>query len=324
MPTDMRDEEHIKHIVCGVLQQRGDVLIARRPDAGFMGGYWEFPGGKLEADETVQDALARELYEELGVRVEQASPLIRIKYDYPEYRVLLHAWRIERFLGTPVPRIGQLLKWVAPADFADYGFLPANGPILTAARLPDRYAIVEDASNDAKVLFKQVRDLIRQGIRLLRLRASGLSRSEYLTLAGQCVHYCEENGAELLLNAVPGVDDMIPRAAGIHLNAEQLMAARERPAGVAGIRQWVAASCHNRAELSHAERIGLDFAVLAPVLPTATHAGAPALGWELFSDLVELSSLPIFALGGMMPENLYFAKQQGAQGIAAIRGFLQY
>jgi 8-oxo-dGTP diphosphatase len=311
-----------KHVAVGVLQQEDDVLIARRLHGGHMGGYWEFPGGKLEGLETVQEALARELHEELGIQVEQAFPLIRLKYAYPDRRVVLHVWRITRFLSTPQGCEGQTLQWVSIGDLDDYTFLPANGPILTAVRLPDRYAFIEDESNDAEVLFRRLRELVGQGVRLLRLRASGLAYADYLMLAERCVDYCTENGAALLLNAASRMEAVFPGAAGIHLNSKQLMTLRERPL-LTGAQKWVAASCHNDMELSHAERIGLDFAVLSPVLPTATHPGAPALGWKLFSELVDGCSLPVFALGGILPENLQFAKLQGAQGMAAIRGFLR-
>jgi 8-oxo-dGTP diphosphatase len=307
-------------VAIGILQQGDTVLIAQRPQRSHMGGYWEFPGGKIESGETVQGALARELHEELGISVTQVSPLIRLKYDYPDRRVVLHVWRVEQFLSAPQGREGQVVRWVSIADLDDDAFLPANRPILNAIRLPDRYGFIDDDSHDAEVLFRQLQALAGQGIRLLRLRASGLDHMAYLALADRCAGYCAENGLALLLNAVPGVNSRLSGAAGLHLTAAQLMSARERPL-LTGLQKWVAASCHNRVELSHAERIGLDFAVLSPVLPTATHPGMPALGWERFHELVEGCSLPVFALGGMMPENLQFAKLQGAQGIAAIRGF---
>jgi len=285
-----------------------------------MGGYWEFPGGKFEGLETAPEALARELREELGIEIEPAFPLIRLKYDYPDRRVILHVWRIARFMSTPQSREGQTLRWVSIADLDNYAFLPANRPILTSIRLPDRYGFVDDESRDPEILFRQLQALVGQGIRLVRLRASGLAGADYLALAERCIDYCAKNGTALLLADIADTGSVLPGAAGVHLTSRQLMTARERPL-FAGAQKWIAASCHNGMELVHAERIGVDFAVLSPVLPTATHPGMSALGWERFSELVEGCSLPIFALGGMMPENLQFAKLHGAQGIAAIRGF---
>ncbi|QFY42183.1 Nudix family hydrolase [Candidatus Methylospira mobilis] len=308
------------HVAVGILQQGDEVLITRRLRGSHMGGYWEFPGGKFDGSETAPEALARELREELGIGIEPAFPLIRLKYDYPDRRVILHVWRIARFISTPRSCEGQTLRWAPIADLDNYTFLPANKPILTSIRLPDRYGFVDDESRDPEILFRQLQALVGQGIRLVRLRASGLTGADYRALAERCVDYCAENGVALLLADVADTGSVLPEAAGLHLTARQLMMAGKRPL-LTGAQKWVAASCHNGMELGHAERIGIDFAVLSPVLPTATHPGMSALGWERFSALVEGCSLPVFALGGMMPENLHFAKFQGAQGIAAIRGF---
>jgi thiamine-phosphate diphosphorylase len=107
-------------------------------------------------------------------------------------------------------------------------------------------------------------------------------------------------------------------ADGIHLTARDLMALNNRPAAY----KWVAASCHNLDELQHAERIGVDFVVLAPVLATNTHPGANPLGWEAFKELVSMIKLPVYALGGMMKEHVHTAQSAGAQGIAGITVFL--
>ena len=82
----------------------------------------------------------------------------------------------------------------------------------------------------------------------------------------------------------------------------------------------MAASCHGAADLRRAERIGADFAVLSPVLPTASHPGAETLGWARFAELADAARIPVYALGGMNPGHLPQAWRCGAQGIAGIRG----
>ena len=82
----------------------------------------------------------------------------------------------------------------------------------------------------------------------------------------------------------------------------------------------VGASCHNAAELDRAQSLGLDYALLSPVLPTASHPGAAPLGWEKFAELVERTALPVYALGGMTQRHIAVARQCGGQGIAAIGG----
>jgi 8-oxo-dGTP diphosphatase len=110
----------------------GRVLISQRRAGTHMAGHWEFPGGKRAADEARFDALARELSEELGIRVLEAVPLLEIAHNYPDRLVRLDVWRVLRFQGVPVPLEHQPLRWVAPGDLADAGLLPADRLIVQA------------------------------------------------------------------------------------------------------------------------------------------------------------------------------------------------
>jgi 8-oxo-dGTP diphosphatase len=97
-----------------------------------------------------------------------------------------------------------------------------------------------------------------------------------------------------------------------------LLALSARPAAC----RWLAASCHNLQELQHAQRIGVDFAVLAPVLATPTHPERQGMGWDAFTDLVAQVNMPVYALGGMRLADVATVRAAGGQGIAAIRAFL--
>ena len=122
------------HVAAGVLEDKhGRVLITQRPDGSHLAGQWEFPGGKIEADETVLDGLARELVEELGVRIVSADPLIDFEHDYPERSVSLSVWHVRDFSGTPTGCEGQAMRWL-PVDqvLAQEGFLQADRPIVEA------------------------------------------------------------------------------------------------------------------------------------------------------------------------------------------------
>lgn len=125
------------HVAAAVIRGTdGKILIARRADKQHQGGLWEFPGGKVEPDETVEAALARELKEELGIAVMAARPLIKIKHDYPDKQVLLDVWEVSSFTGEPHGAEGQPLAWVSNRELASYEFPAANQPIVAAARLP--------------------------------------------------------------------------------------------------------------------------------------------------------------------------------------------
>ena len=99
------------HVVVGVVEnERREVLLTRRAEHVDQGGLWEFPGGKVETGESVADALARELNEELGIRVTRARPLICIRHRYPNRDVLLDVWRIRTYQGEPVGRGRSLCR----------------------------------------------------------------------------------------------------------------------------------------------------------------------------------------------------------------------
>lgn len=125
------------HVMVGALfDAAGRVLIARRPPGKHMAGRWEFPGGKLAPGEAPLDGLRRELAEELDVTLGGAVPLIRVRHDYPDRRVLLDVWHVTGFEGTPRGLDGQALEWVALDELAHRDLIRADRPIVTALRLP--------------------------------------------------------------------------------------------------------------------------------------------------------------------------------------------
>lgn len=291
----------------------GRVLLARRAPHRHQGGLWEFPGGKIEPHETARAALARELYEEVGIVVESARPLIRLRHAYPGKTVLLDVWRVTAFHGEPHGREGQPVEWVAVEELTARDFPAANPPIITAARLPPVYLVTPEPSDD-DVFWSRLEAALEAGVRLVQFRAKQLNAQIQWRLARRAIELCRAAGARLLLNAPPAWAEELG-AAGVHLTSARLRALAERPLGR---EYWVAASCHTQEELRHAQAIGVDFAVVAPVLPTASHPAASPLGWPGLRDLTEAAVMPVYALGGMSLDAAPVAFEHGAQGIAAI------
>jgi 8-oxo-dGTP diphosphatase len=123
------------HVAVGVIVDEANrILIARRAVSTHQGGLWEFPGGKVESGESVQDALARELYEELGIRIGPATPLLEIRHSYTDKAVLLDVWVVSEFSGCAQGREGQPLAWVVPSEFDRYDFPAANVSIIEAVK----------------------------------------------------------------------------------------------------------------------------------------------------------------------------------------------
>jgi len=126
-------------VAAALYDARGRVLIAQRPQGKPQAGRWEFPGGKVAPGESETQALVRELHEELGIDVTASRPFMRLEHAYPERRVELSMWIVERFCGTPRGLDGQKLRWVAPADLPHADLLEADRPFVEALRdLPPR------------------------------------------------------------------------------------------------------------------------------------------------------------------------------------------
>jgi 8-oxo-dGTP diphosphatase len=311
------DQAHsgIRVAVAVIQNESGAVLISRRPDHTHQGGLWEFPGGKVETDERVEQALAREVHEELGIDVRAARPLIRIHYDYPDKKVLLDVWRITAYSGSPVGRENQRIEWVAATALRGRAFPAANYSIITAVQLPSCLLITPEPDTSCEFL-EQLELAFMQGIRFVLLRARRLRGMQLLKLATDVCKLAERYGARVLLNADAGVVQR-SGAHGIHLSSIKLRETEQRPLGY---RHLVSASCHTPTEIDKANRIGVDFALASPVLPTQSHPAVTPIGWAGFTTLAECARMPLFALGGMQPDMLERAWSHGAQGIAAIRG----
>ena len=122
----------VRVVAAALYDQDGRVLIAQRPAGKHMAGRWEFPGGKIAEGETEAAALARELREELGVRVLTSHFLMRLAHQYDDRKVELSLWIVDGYTGEPAPLDGQRLKWVAPADLALEDILEADQPFIQA------------------------------------------------------------------------------------------------------------------------------------------------------------------------------------------------
>jgi len=121
------------HVAVGViLNDARQILISKRSLDSHQGGLWEFPGGKVESGETLEQGLFRELKEELGIEVSKTSPLLQVHHDYGDKRVLLDVCVVWAFAGEPGGLEGQALQWVAVEDLVTFQFPVANEPIIEA------------------------------------------------------------------------------------------------------------------------------------------------------------------------------------------------
>jgi 8-oxo-dGTP diphosphatase len=302
-------------VVAAVLRDRERrVLIAERPSGKPLAGFWEFPGGKLEAREAAFDALRRELHEELGIRVRHAYRMLRFSHLYPEREVELDVWRVTAWEGTPASQEGQNLEWVLPDELGDWLLLPADEPIVKSLKLPPLMLVTPDPDRESRFLEKLQRSL-KAGVDLVQLRAPAMEPERFDNLALSVLELCRDHGARVILNTSP------EQARMLHAYGLQLSQRRSRSLAP---QDWdgslrLGISCHSAAELSRALEYSPDYLCLGPVQKSATHPGTAPLGWAAFAGLVAKSPVPVYAIGGLAPKDLETAQQHGAHGIAAIR-----
>lgn len=303
-----------QRIAAGALiNARGEVLICQRPAHKLYPGEWEFPGGKLEPGEDAEAALRRELREELGIEVSACRPLICLRFVYPELSVELETYVVTAWRGEPVSTEHPAMAWVAPEALPRRRLLAADRPIVSALRLPDQCVFSPESLDPARQ--RAAIAAVPPGA-LLRLRLPGLSDPDYRAFVAQWGPELRR-GARLVLDRDPA-DVVTLGADGFHARSAMLRRLRARPVPA---NVWFGASCHDAEELTLARAFGADYAVLGPVKSTGTHPGAPALGWEGFARLARGASLPVYAIGGLGPQDLRDAWRHGAQGVAGISAY---
>ena len=309
------------HVVAGVIRDAlGRILLARRTAGRDVAGLWEFPGGKVEPGESPEAALTRELHEELGIQARVGAPLMRVPQQYPDKRLVLDVRRIASYSGTPKGLDGQALAWAPVHKLADYPMPPADRPVVAALLQPDRYLVTPTPVASDESWLSTLEQSLAGGLRRVQLRAPGVESVRWARLAARAAALCSDAGADLLINGDAPLAARL--GVGLHLRAVQLTEEGATWAGPARP-PLLAASCHTAAELSRAQALGCDFAVLGHVHATPSHSGEPGLGWPGFARLREVVSIPIYAIGGLGTGDIAIAREHGAQGIAAIHGLWQ-
>lgn len=342
-PTPVRTEPVEVQVAAAVLIRPGcdgpEFLLACRPEGKVYAGYWEFPGGKIEAGETVREALVRELYEELGIRVTAASPWLHQHFVYPHARVHLNFWRVtawEGEIGEHAPLEHSAVAWVPVSGAAQAGeqvspILPANAPVLAALAWPRQILITQAEQTGVGAELERLSRWMgalrqAQGERVQGAQAALIIRDRALppkarrAFAEAVFEVASKAGLRVMLSADHSEDAVLAQRLGIpglHLTAAYLKTREARPEGF----EWVGASCHDRLEREKAEALGLDYVLMGPVLPTATHPGATVLAWSGFTRVCEENALPVFALGGLQANDLEMAQTHGAHGIALRSGW---
>ena len=296
-----------------IINESNEVLVSLRPDHVHQGGFWEFPGGKLEKNEPAFEALKREISEELDILILQAKPYKVIRHVYSEKTVLLDVWIVSDFEGVPRGVEGQQVKWLPVNEIKSEEFPVANLSIIQSLQLPDRYMITGEFKDRADFL-KRLENSLKNGIKLVQLRCKNCRSEEYQSLINESILLCESYQSILLLNSSLEIFKR-SRAHGLHLTGDQLQTIDTRPVDKTLV---LSVSCHTPEDIDKAKTLNADIILLSPVKETKSHPGVTGIGWHQFSELISKNDIPVYALGGMTSSDLEDARDAGAQGIAAI------
>ena len=320
-------------VVAALLENpRGEILMAKRPLHKAHGGLWEFPGGKIDVNESAADALQRELQEELGLSIAASTPFTRTQHQYADWQLDLQVLRVQTDdaqvrdwikQNHKVGEEGQALRWVAPARLHRLAMPEADRPIAKLLGLPPQWLITPEPpaanapSGARRLWLEQLEHALVQGQRLVLFRAKQQPLSALRVLACLARDLVAHHGGEIVLH-----DDFELcqswRFGGVHLSGKALKKLKARTLAP---EFWLSASCHDAEQLAKARALACDFVSLAPVQATTSHPGAAPLGWSRFAELVQAQPLPVYALGGLSATDLPTARAHGACGIAGISGF---
>ena len=188
------------NVAVAVIQREdGRVLMAERPYGKESAGFWEFPGGKFELGESAEQAIARELYEELGIKFNVAYPWIHYKYICPDRIVRLHVYRVFAWKGMPFGREGQRISWENPDAVTVSPLLPANNKILQAITLPLIYAITNTDQGSMIKFMARLTYVLEQGVRLIQVRTRHMGSEQLIQIMRPVVNLAHHYGAKILM-----------------------------------------------------------------------------------------------------------------------------
>lgn len=308
--------EKLVHVAVGVItNKRGEVLVSlRHPDA-HQGGLWEFPGGKVDAGESVATALCREFREELGITPTVFFPFKKILHQYSDKAVLLDVWLIRNYEGNPRGCEGQEIAWQALDSLSYEDFPVANKPIINALHLPKRIPITPELES-----FSAFKTLLahwmKEGCQLGYFQQNDLPADIYRQWLSSALDYCVDKNLGLIADYGKFESSLASTTPqGIHVDSSVLMELRQRPAAPDC---YFSATCHNDKELQKAEALNADFVFLAPASVVDETSNCSEAMWNTFTRLVEGVSLPVYALNGKSPDSSEEAVSHGAFGIAGI------
>jgi len=304
----------IKAVVGVLRNESGQLLIAKRQDHQFMAGFWELPGGKVEPQESDQEAIIRELQEELGIVATSLSLHQTMVYQYTDRIIELGIYNIDNYRNIPKGAEGQEISWTAIKNLNHYKLLPTMSAFINSITLPNKYWITPSSNHQSDEWMRKFDEKMTQDISLVQLRAKTELPTDFVE---NLYKKCKQNHVKLLLNTV-GKTFNETHCDGWHLTTGEMLKLTQKPCTDDKL---LGASTHNLEEALTAQKLGADFVVISPVQATQTHPDTIPIGWEIAKEVVNKLNIPVYFLGGMSLNDLDKTLKLGAQGIAGVSAF---
>ncbi|OTG81655.1 NUDIX domain-containing protein [Acinetobacter sp. ANC 4648] len=293
------------HVAIGLLFHQGKVLVGWRNADQHQGNKYEFPGGKVEQGETPEQACRREIFEEVGIGIQKWHIFDVIHHVYDDVEVYLHLFHAH----VPIKYLSDIQKpwtWYYREKLLELNFPKANQIIIERLHWKHTIQISADLT--------QLNQLADDRLLYWRTESTLISMQDFQ-------HFTDPQLKSLILNVElwMQLDEALQKKIGaVQFKQHQILALHNKqlPIGIRCI-----ASCHDAVSLQWAHKIGCDAVFLSPVQVTESHPETPALGWEQFHELAKSCDIPVFALGGLKPQDLLLAQRYLAYGVAGIRGF---
>ena len=296
-----------------IQRQDGFLLMAQRPPGRGWSGWWEFPGGKIEENESPFEALQRELKEEINISANDATLWFERSYIYPDKKVYIYFFKVTDWTGEITSCENQLLDWQNPSYPSVAPILPTNLFVLKSILLPPVYAITNIAEMGETLFFERLKIKLEEGLKMIQVREKNLPYQDVKRIAQKILDLAKPYQAKVLVNENEKLALDIG-ADGVHYPSDSLSQLKQRPNF-----SICSTSCHNLEELMMAQDLNMSFAVLSPIQKTESHPTIDPVGWDFFSECANKLDIPIYALGGMTQETLATSWRYGGHGIAMQR-----
>ena len=311
--------QKFKEIAIGVLKKGNQYCLSKRKKDQTFADKWEFPGGKVETNESIKQALVREFSEELAIQTRQWQPLITIPWHYANVSVRLNVYITSDFTGEPIGNEGQEVAWFALNDLLRLDFPAANKGILSALKLSDFYFLTpnhEQVDENIKAIKKALeKNDVTCQLYLPKELTVQQKKDIDILLA-----LAKQRNVQVLLSGYLGHIFSFDGFSGVHLSSQQMLEIVNLNSDILtklNVNDFLVISTHNQSQIDMALKLEADALLISSVKANSTQEGIETSGWAQITETVGSLPIPVYALGRMTKDALFSVKQLGARGIAS-------